>query len=357
MRRCAWLVWSLVVLFLLMSAQEVIENPARPRDRSAGRILEIREELRITDEGGDFFFEYPHNVKVAPDGSIFLADRDLMLRFDKDGNFLHNYFKKGQGPGEMIYLRDYDFHEDKLFVIGSNPDKFLIYDFGGELLDEVVLHDTPTFLDFKFMTGGRLYFVKNEPPEQADKPGVFDAPHVLISMDLAGQDLKDHLALPYQFFVSGGAISGMGRLTDVFYQERYWIIAHTEEYLVKFFDVGSQTLVRSFRRKYRRVKPPEDYRWPGIYGRDGKRMGPPPPEFINDISALYIVDDRIWVRTSTRDEDKGFLIDVFDLEGAYVDSFFLNTSGRIVGTLGDRIFIQESGEDELLSIVKYRIIG
>jgi hypothetical protein len=63
------------------------------------------------------------------------------------------------------------------------------------------------------------------------------------------------------------------------------------------------------------------------------------------------------VRTSTRDEDKGFLIDVFDLEGAYVDFFFLNTSGRIVGTHGDRIFIREADEDELVSIVKYRIIG
>jgi len=86
-------------------------------------------------------------------------------------------------------------------------------------------------------------------------------------------------------------------------------------------------------------------------------MGPPPPEFLYDISALYIVNDLIWVRTSTKDEDKGYLIDIFDLEGVFVDSFFLNTSGRIVGTYGDVIFIREADEDELLSIVKYRIIG
>ncbi|MFA9454329.1 MAG: 6-bladed beta-propeller [Candidatus Aminicenantaceae bacterium] len=357
MKRWIRLILLLALLSPPVLTQEVIENPAKPRSADAGRILEIREEMRITDEGGDFFFEYPHNVKVAPDGSIFLADRDLMLRFDKDGSFLHNFFKKGQGPGEMIYLRDYAFHDSKLFVIGSNPDKFLIYDFGGELLDEVVLHDAPIFMDFKFMAGGRLYFVKNEPPEVADKPDVFDAPHVLISMDQAGQNLEEHLSLPYQFFVTGGAMSGLGRLTGAFFQDRYWIITHTEEYLVKLFDVGSQTLVRSFHRKYRRVKPPEDYRWPGIYGRDGKRMGPPPPEFVNDISAIYVVNDLIWVRTSTRDEDKGYLVDVFDLEGVYQDYFYLNTSGRIIGTHGDRIFIQESDEDELLSIVKYRVLG
>jgi len=356
MNKCAWII-SLLFLFTAMSAQKVIENPAKPQNADAGRILELREELKITDEGGDFFFEYPHNVKVAPDGSIFLADRDLMLRFDKDGNFLYNFFKKGQGPGEMIYLRDYAFHDDKLFVIGSNPDKFLIYDFCGELLGDVVLHDSPVFMDFKFMAGGRLYFVKNELPEGADKPGVFDAPHVLVSMDQAGGDLKEHLSLPYQFFVSGGAMSGLGRLTIAPSDGRLLIISHTEEYLVKLYDIGSQAVVRSFTRKYKRVKPPKDFRWPGIYGRDGKRMGPPPPEFMDDISSFHIVNDLIWVRTSTRDKDKGYLIDVFDLEGVFVDSFFLNTSGRIVGTQGDMIFIREADEDELVSIVKYRVIG
>jgi len=205
--------------------------------------------MRVTDEGGDFFFQYPNNVKVAPDGSIFLEDRDLMLRFDKDGSFLHNFIKKGQGPGEMIYLRDYAFHDGKLFVIGSNPDKFLIYDFDGELLDEVVLHDTPIFMDFKFMAGGRLFFIKNEPPQGGEKPGVFDAPHVLISMNQAGQNLAEHISLPYQFFVAGGAMAGLGRLTTVSYRDRFLIISHTEEYLVKLYDIELQAIVRNFNRK------------------------------------------------------------------------------------------------------------
>jgi len=356
MKSCGWFVWILVLFSIPALAQELIENQAKPPNADVGRILEIREELRITDEGGNFFFEYPHNVKVAPDGSIFLADRDLMLRFDKDGNFLHNFFKKGQGPGEMIYLRDYSFHDGRLFVIGSNPDKFLVYDFEGELLDEVVLHDAPFFMDFKFMTDGRLYFIKNELPEQEDKPGVFDAPHVLVSMDQSGEGLEEHLTLPYQFFISGGAMSGMGRLTGTFFQDCLWVLTNTEEYLVKIYDLESQKVVRSFKRPYKRVKPPKDHRWGGIYDREGNRMGPPPPDYLNDISALYSVDDLIWVRTSTRDEEKGYLIDVFDLEGVYVDSFYLTTNGRIVGTHGDRIFIQESDEDELLSIVKYRVI-
>jgi hypothetical protein len=58
-------------------AQEIINNPKRPANADAGRILRLKEELRITDKGGDFFFQYPGKVKVAPDGSIFISDQDL----------------------------------------------------------------------------------------------------------------------------------------------------------------------------------------------------------------------------------------------------------------------------------------
>jgi hypothetical protein len=338
-------------------SQDVIENPDKPRNPNAGRVLELEEELRITDESGEFFFQYPNNVKLAPDGSIFMEDRELLLRFDVNGRFFHNFFKKGQGPGELIFIGDYDFHGEELIVIGSNPDKILTYDFNGELLDEVVLHDVPLFSRFQFLSDNRLFFFKNDRPETADKPGVFDAPHVLMSMDKAGRNIEEHISLPYQIFMAGGANMGLGRLTTVPYENRLLAISHTEEYLVKLYDVDSQALLRSFTRKYKRVKPPKDYRWGGIYGSDGKRMGPPPPEFLDDINALYVVDDTIWVRTSTRDEDIGYLIDVFDLAGVYMDSFYLKTDGGIVGTHESTIFIKEADEDELVSIVKYRIVG
>ncbi|MBE9550666.1 MAG: 6-bladed beta-propeller, partial [Proteobacteria bacterium] len=295
-------------------------------------------------------------VKVAPDGSIFMEDRELLLRFDANGQFIHNFFKKGQGPGELIFIGDYDFQGGELIVIGSNPEKILTFDFNGELLDEVVLHDVPLFTRFQFLSENRLFFFKNERPETGDKPGVFDAPHVLMSMDKDGKNMEEHISLPYQLFMTGGAIMGLGRLTTVPYKNSLLAISHTEEYLVKLYDVESQTMLRSFTRKYKRVKPPKDYRWGGIYGRDGKRMGPPPPEFLYDINALYVVNDTIWVRTSTKDEDKGYLIDVYDLDGRFMDSFYLKTDGGIVSTHESTIFIKEADEDELVSIVKYRIV-
>ncbi len=350
----------ILILFLLSTqilAQDIIENPEKPLNSKAGRILMLKEELRITDEGGEFFFQYPSNVKVAPDGSIFMSDREQLLRFDGNGTFIHNFFKKGQGPGEINYLRDYVFRDGKLIVITSSPVKIMTFYLNGELFDDVTLHESFWFLNFQFLYGQRYFFFKNDRPDTGDKPGVFDAPYVLISMDRNGQNIKEHFSLPYQFFLTGGAGSGLGRLTSIPYKNKFLFIANTEDYLVKLYDIESHKILRSFRRKYKRVKPPEDYRWGGIYSRDGKRMGPPPPKFFNDISALYIVNDKLWVRTSTRDEEKGYLIDVFEFDGRFVDSFYLKTDLRgIISTQGDLIFIRESDENEIVTVVKYTIV-
>lgn len=349
---------SLFLLFTFSPAQQIIENPERPLSKNAGRILKLKEELRITDVGGEFFFQYPNNIKVAPDGSIFIADQELLMRFDESGKFIHNFFKKGQGPGEISYLRDYVFDDGNLLVITSSPVKIITFDLNGELLNDVTLYESFWSLNFQFLKDQRFFFFRNDRPETGDKPGVFDAPHVLISMDKQGQDIKEHLSLPYHIFRTGGAWSGLGRLTSIPYKNKFLFIANTEEYLVKLYDIESDKIVKSFKREYKRVKPPEDYRWGGIYSRDGKRLGPPPPKFLYDISALYIVNDKLWVRTSTRDEEKGYLIDVFDFDGKFVDSFFLKTEVRgIISTQDNLVFVRETDENELITVVRYRIVG
>lgn len=354
----------LILSFILLAnlayadpGQEIIKNPAKPANPDAGRILKLQPEFRITDRGEEFFFQYPGNVKVAPDGSIFINDKDLLLRFSKKGEFLHNFFKKGQGPGEMSYVRDFTFQDKKLIVINSNPMKIIIFDFNGELLDDVTLHQDFLFFTFLFPKKNRLYFFQCELEEEGEKIGVLDAPYVLTSMDMNGQDQKKHLSLPHQVYAAGGAWDGLGRMTTAAYKNKYLFIADTGEYNVKLFDMRSQKMVRSFTRKYKRVKPPKDYQWAGIYDREGKRMGPPPPKYFFDISDMYIVNDMLWVRTSTRDPDKGSLLDVFEFDGSYVDSFYLKTGGLIIGTHENSIFIKETDENGLVNIIKYKHDG
>ena len=42
-----------------------------------------------------------------------------------------------------------------------------------------------------------------------------------------------------------------------------------------------------------------------------------------DVGGLQVVGDRLWVFTSTQDQARGTLVDVFDLQGRYLDNFYL----------------------------------
>ena len=81
-------------------AQTIIENPAKRLAKNAGRVLKFQEIWRITDQASAFYFKSPHNLQIAEDGSIFIADQEQLLRFDKDGKFLKNFSKKDKDPGE-----------------------------------------------------------------------------------------------------------------------------------------------------------------------------------------------------------------------------------------------------------------
>jgi hypothetical protein len=79
---------------------------------------------------------------------------------------------------------------------------------------------------------------------------------------------------------------------------------------------------------------------------------------------VFVVGDKILVMTSTIDKTKGILVDVFDKEGEYIDNFFLpvnhiklkDLSRYPITISGDFLLIKEIGEDDFLSVVKYKIM-
>ena len=81
----------------------MIENPSRPAARNADRILELKEVMRIKEDGGEFYFKSPR-MQVGPDSSVYVWDEEQLLKFDPKGKFVRNFFHKGQGPGEFLHL-------------------------------------------------------------------------------------------------------------------------------------------------------------------------------------------------------------------------------------------------------------
>jgi len=79
-------------------------------------------------------------------------------------------------------------------------------------------------------------------------------------------------------------------------------------------------------------------------------------EFESDIDDICPAGDRLWVITSTNDKAKGRLIDVFDKEGRFVDSFHLGAGKGLMAVREGFVFCMEKAEDETITIVKYRIV-
>jgi hypothetical protein len=139
------------------------------------------------------------------------------------------------------------------------------------------------------------------------------------------------------------------------------LVSHTSDYLIKLIQSESGSVIRQFRRAYDRIKT----KVPGNVTITGGER-PPAPEFWADIQALHVVGNELWVQTSTVDPKKGFLIDVFNLEGRYIDRFYLKWSDKDVDpnkvwrkfTFADGFaYFADKTDDDLIVIKKCRLVG
>ena len=74
MRKIILLISSFLIFSPFIITQEIIENSDKPLSKKAGRVVGLKEVLSIYDEGDTYYFKDPSNLKIAPDGSIFVSD-------------------------------------------------------------------------------------------------------------------------------------------------------------------------------------------------------------------------------------------------------------------------------------------
>jgi hypothetical protein len=362
------------VLFLVMSivsgglSQKAIKNPAKPESKKAGRILELKEEIRISDEQGGFYFKNPENIGVSPDGSLFVVDGDQFLKFDSKGKFVKNLFRKGEGPGEFQSIDNYLFAGNEVIVHQSLPNKIVRMDSEGNLIRELRLEKAASRLfaifNDKFIMGRNSFPVLKR---EGTEPETVDIDWSLLLVSEDGKVEETGQIFPAKWFARRlpNAIIA-NNITDLCctpYERKYLIIHHTQDYLLKMLDLEKKQIIRTFKRKYKSVK-----RRPGK--ERIKEAEPyqytlePPTDYYNDIQRVFIHQDNIWVLTSTRDEKKGILVDVFNGEGQYVDNFYLPLSKKIkqddlmkwpLTISGDSLLVVETDVNEVPNVVEYKI--
>ena len=357
------------------ASAQVVENPAKPKAANAGRVIAPAEVAVISDEGTDkYYFRGPHGLKTGPDGSLALLDHNQILLFDKNGKFRANLFKKGQGPGEAAYVRACLFAGDKTVVQASSPDKLMYFDKASKYEREIpVRAQSRVMMTTLFFRGGTFYLQASDFPRVKGDPDYVDTPQTILAVDEATGEVKTLASFPTRAFVvssPGGASGkfGISSLIAVPLNQSLLALSHTSEYLLKIYDPKADRIVREFRRAYDRIKPEpltEAQKKGGLI-IDGKHYGPPELKFQNDVKNIFARGGEIWVVTSTKDKDKGVLVDVFDGEGSYQDCFFLKLPEPALKSLispgqsaldGDFLWVVERSEEEGTFTIRKYLIG
>lgn len=365
---------TIIAFLLSISAvgwAQVVENPTKPMAANSGRVVVPEEILAISDEGTSaYYFKYPYGLRMGPDGSLVLRDRDQILWFNKDGKFLHNLFKKGQGPGEMQYPGDCLFVGERVVVYSGNEKKLVYFDRNGKFEKESSVASQDNSLIPLHHLPGTYYFKAAEFPRTSGDPKIVETPQTIVAIGESDGFLKPLSSFATKVYVvtsggGGGSITIASLITAPF-KNNLLALTHTEEYLIKIYDLAADRVIREFRRAYDRVKsePLTDEQKKGYININGKFYYPPERKFQNDIRNVLTRDGMIWVVTSAKDKTKGVLLDIFDENGVYRDCFRLQLPEPALASIlapgrcaldGDSLWVVEKAEDETFAIKKYRV--
>jgi hypothetical protein len=332
-------------------AQTIVENPAKPLAANAGRVLKLTEAWRISDESGNFYFKFPNQLQFTDDGTVFVADEKELLRFAPDGRFVKNIFKQGQGPGEIGDDFSYFVRGQDLFIQDMNSMRFWRADSNGVFQEAINL----TNRDYRGLVGvlpDGFLFLKTVWPPPSERTGkLIEIPHIVTWVARDGSGKRDIATFrPKDFLAPQAATSMTAKVTALSPDGKVLYAFFGRDYLIEVVSLATGAVVKSFARAYPKV-PHTEKTWEADFR---KKYGSPKVEYEIDVLNLYPVADHLWVETSKDDPTKGRLIDVFDSDGRFIDSFYLGP-GRALMAVGERfIFTMEKSQDETISIVKYR---
>ena len=353
---------AIIMMSTWAAAPQIIENPKKPPAPNAGRVLLLKEVARITDEAGKFFFVRPIGVFTDKDGSVYVQEYQQFLKFDAKGKYLGNLLKRGEGPGEFNdNLTDVIVRKDDILLCSSNNLKVVLIDFSGNLLEDRRLAQTP-FRNLLGLRGGKYFLLVWERKDFPRVNGIFENTYRLVMVSENGETVETPHLMPMtatRHFRQGSVSSStISRLTAEWVGDRDVFLFHSPEYLIKHLDLETGGVVRSFRRDYDRVK--YNYKVPKGYPEELI------PKYHNDLCRLLWRNGELWAVTSTFDPQRGILVDVFSREGKYLDNFYLplfkirRNNPQYYAPMaihGDFLYLLEADEDDLISLIKYEIVG
>ncbi len=351
----------LVVLYvsILCPAQEILLNSKKPLHASPGRTLVLTEVLRIKGEGEGYIFNAPRKFQTIPNGNCLFTDqwstqrRPHLMLFSVDGTFVRDILRVGEGPGEIQSMFDFSASDANVCIYDFAKRKFVVLDLEGNLIKEWS-EKNERFEEIIGIYGEWIVTRITKRPTDRKKSELYEEKDVLMLVSNNGESKKEIYTFTKRMFYISASQGGGMMFWDPFiatFREGKVFVCHSREYMIEVLDLESKKVLHRFSRDYDRIKhQKEDWEDKFVKNYNAPRI-----RYEQDIEALYMSDEMLWVKTSTVDDNKGVLFDLFNHDGIFTDSFYIGTKGRILLINGDFIYISEEDKDYLPYIVKYKI--
>jgi len=323
-----------VILFIAILVtnglgQVTSDNPDKPKNKNAGRTVLLEEVMRIEDDGKNVIFKIPRDLSLLEDGSIYILDfipPSCLYKFSRDGQFLFKALRQGQGPRECQYASNFFFMGNRIRVQAWLPPKVMDYDLDGRYISEIKTGDTHGLWFIKFIDG-KIYGIRDEIPhsDAIFKEGLIESPYTLYEISEDFKKWTKIYEFPVRHYIKRAHWFRRDMVAAAAY-DHYLFMVHSAEYRIVKFDLRRGQIERTFKRKFKREDDHQKSRPEKEEFEDPEARGLklPPFEFNFDIFEIHVFKDTLWVVTfTTKDNGAKRLVDVFDMEGKYIDSFYL----------------------------------
>jgi hypothetical protein len=344
---------------------EVILNHLEPyKVTGEPSNLVLEEELRIDFEKPEFEesgLREPDYVDADSMGNIYVVDRRrvadyFIMKFEKNGKFIKDIGRKGQGPGEIqgILFIKID-SKDQILVSDGGNRKILVLDGEGNLVSEMKLEpqwfkaiplDNGNYLvesrEWDGVSGGLRLAIFNSDLTQISDLDFFSLPH------LTSEGKNTYTIPTFYWRVRNGNI---------------YVGNEQRGYEIWKYDLNGKLLLK-IRKEYIPVKYPEDYRKATMeIIKNNPQVGL--LDHMPPLNSFFIDDEnRLLVMTyESGDKNEEYMHDIFDEEGVFIGKKSIGLSYAVTRSLlprrtiakNNRLYRLRYKENGFVELIVYRM--
>ncbi|MDH5385377.1 MAG: 6-bladed beta-propeller [Candidatus Aminicenantes bacterium] len=258
---------------------------------------------------------------VDSKGNIYLVNlkssENIIFKFDRDGNFVRSFCRKGQGPGELqmtAYLR---INSQDEIMITELYNKLLVFNADGDFINETRFSALVTIGLAVIPINNSNYLILwgvNDPSAEF----LFQRPLSLFSSEFEEIKRLDSLKVPN--YLRGKRVSATYLFAFSLSKEHIFVGNDNRGYEIWVYDLEGN-LARKIRKEYKKVPLTKEYIEEYMKVLDSQRKEMTDfPESFPPYQAFFMGDKgQLFVMTYEKGEDSGeYVFDIFNEDGLFI---------------------------------------